>query len=408
MGLSSIDGGLRVENMFADVLERQAKSFALGQRLAQLHPELVVVETASHLFDVDQFARDGKCKVTPRDGVHNQFVAQWSPTDGVVPYPRIAHLHVDWEGTALQVVKVSWESSYGENQHFGVLAADGERCDAFIDAVCRWNHEVRGEILLYAGGCFSKSTKLYQAITNASFDNLVLHGSLKDQIREDFTQFLTSRETYESHGVPWKRGALFLGPPGNGKTMCVKALVRLLAIPCLYVQSFKAEYTPLQSSIETLFQRARETAPCVIVLEDIDSLLGDDARSFFLNELDGFAANTGIITLATTNHPEKLDPAIIHRPSRFDRKYHFNLPDAATRADYIAMWNARLRPALRLTDEGCGQLVELTEGFSFAYIQEVFVSSMMRWMSTRDSIGILGVATAQISELRTQMATPAT
>lgn len=391
---------------FADALERHARAFGIGQQLATLYPELAVVETAMHLFDLDSFARDGKCTLAPRDGIYNQFLMSWDPIEGVEHTPRIAQLQVEWEGTSLEVVKLSWEQSYGDSHHYAVIGADRERCVAFIEAVCRWSHEVRGEILLYSAGCFSKSTKLYDAIANASFDDLVLQGSLKDQIREDFTQFLASRETYESHGVPWKRGALFLGPPGNGKTMCVKALVRLLAIPCFYVQSFKSEYTSLQASIEELFKRARDTAPCVVVLEDIDALLGDEARSFFLNELDGFASNTGIITLATTNHPEKLDPAIIHRPSRFDRKYHFNLPDAATRAGYIEMWNARLRTALRLDEEGRTKLVELTGGFSFAYIQEVFVSSMMRWMSTRDTTGILAVATAQVEELRTQMTTP--
>jgi SpoVK/Ycf46/Vps4 family AAA+-type ATPase len=95
----------------------------------------------------------------------------------------------------------------------------------------------------------------------------------------------------------------------------------------------------------------------------------------------------------------------MQRPSRFDRKYHFLLPDAATRAAYIEMWNLRLRPTLRLTDEGRAQIVELTDGFSFAYIQEVFVSSMMRWMATRDAIGILAVASAQAEELRQQMTT---
>jgi ATP-dependent 26S proteasome regulatory subunit len=62
-------------------------------------------------------------------------------------------------------------------------------------------------------------------------------------------------------------------------------------------------------------------------------------RTNFLNELDGFAANIGIVTLATTNHPERLDPAILDRPSRFDRKYPFDLPEQPERHAYIVMWN---------------------------------------------------------------------
>lgn len=146
--------------------------------------------------------------------------------------------------------------------------------------------------------------------------------------------------------------------------------------------------------------RRRRACSC---FEDIDALLVDGTRSYFLNELDGFAANTGVITLATTNHPERLDPSILERPSRFDRKYHFALPTTPTRARYIATWNERLAPALRLTEDGCAQISERTDGFSFAYIQEVFVSSMMRWMNRRDPSGLLAVALEQLELLRAQM-----
>src|SRR5262249_27607750 len=145
-------------------------------------------------------------------------------------------------------------------------------------------------------------------------------------------------------------------------------------IPCIYVQSFESPHSLPQTGMETVFRRARSTAPCLLVLEDIDALLLEGTRSYFLNELDGFAANSGVITLATTNHPERLDPSTVERPSRFDRKYHFELPTAATRERYIAAWNERLKATLRLPGEGCTQLAERTEGFSFAYIQEVFVS----------------------------------
>jgi len=403
MGLTTIEGGLRDDHLLDGALQHSAPGFALGERLAQLYPELQIVEGTTALFNVQSFANDGKCTIEARRDLYQQYDTDWVPDHGFHHRPTNAWLTVTWEGASLQVVLLAWEARYGENTRYYVMSRSRDSCKAFIEAVCRWNHDVRGEILVYAGGCFSKHTKLYEAITASSFDQLVLEGSLKQQIRDDFTQFLVSRTTYEEHGVPWKRGALFIGPPGNGKTLCVKDLVRLLAIPCLYVQSFEAQFSTVQASIEEVFRRARSTAPCILVLEDIDSLLTDDSRSYFLNELDGFAVNTGVITLATTNHPEKLDPSIVQRPSRFDRKYHFVLPDAATRAEYVTSWNERLRPALRLSEPGRARVVELTHGFSFAYIQEVFVSSMMRWMATRDSIGILPVALAQIDVLREQM-----
>ena len=399
---------MKAESLFDQALQHPAKAFALGERLAKLHPELQIVETDSHYFKLEPFAGAGKCAFVPRTDFYQQYVADWDADDGVVIRPKVAWLEVTWDGAPLQVVKLTWESAMcGENHHYAVMGTDRARQLAFIDAVCRWNHEVRGEILVFTEGYFNKDEKLHASIMKADLEQLVLGGDLEQQLRDDFTQFLSARAAYEDHGVAWKRGALLIGPPGNGKTLCVKALVKLLGIPCIYVQSFDAQHYSPRYGVSRVFERARETAPCLIVLEDIDSLLTDASRSFFLNELDGFATNTGVITLATTNHPDRLDPAIIHRPSRFDRKYHFNLPDAPTRAAYAAMWNARLRPALQLTDAGRAQLVEATEGFSFAYIQEVFVSSMMRWIGTREVAGILPTALAQVATLREQMSTRA-
>jgi SpoVK/Ycf46/Vps4 family AAA+-type ATPase len=283
-----------------------------------------------------------------------------------------------------------------------VLAPDRERGEAFYAAVQRWNHELRDEVLVFADGCFSKDQKLFEAIKRASFDQLILEGSFKEQIREDFRFFLESRELYEEANVPWRRGALLIGPPGNGKTLCVKALIRDLGLPCLYIHSLEARNSTPQRSIEDIFRRARAQAPCILVLEDIDALLTSGTRSLFLNELDGFAQNAGVITLATTNHPERLDPSIVERPSRFDRKYHFMLPSAETRMSYVRSWNDRLRPQLRFEDAGQQTIVELTEGFSFAYIQEVFVSTTMHWMTKRDR-PVLEIAEEQIATLRAQM-----
>src|SRR5262249_40857597 len=154
--------------------------------------------------------------------------------------------------------------------------------------------------------------ELYQAIQGATFDNLILRGSLKQEIREDIEQFFDSRAAYESYGIPWKRGILFLGPPGNGKTHTVKALINALRQPCLYVKSVIGDrWNTPHDNIRKVFQKARRTTPCVLVLEDLDSLVSGQNRTFFLNELDGFAANAGIVTLATCNHPEQLDPAIL-------------------------------------------------------------------------------------------------
>jgi SpoVK/Ycf46/Vps4 family AAA+-type ATPase len=178
--------------------------------------------------------------------------------------------------------------------------------------------------------------------------------------------------------------------------------------PCLYVKSFHVEHRPDEDSIRTVFDRARKSAPCILVLEDLDSLLTTQNRSFFLNELDGFAANIGIVTLATTNHPERLDPSILDRPSRFDRKYPFDLPEQAERREYIAMWNTGLQEALRIADATVIRLSKATEGFSFAYLKELFLSSMMRWIAHPEQGNMEQTLISQVDVLREQMLSPVT
>ncbi len=264
---------------------------------------------------------------------------------------------------------------------------------------------MRGEILVFNDGYFQKDKQLFESIKSATFENLVLPGSLKQQVQDDFQQFLESREFYERYKIPWKRGAIFIGPPGNGKTHTLKALINQLDKPCLYVRSFKSDDETEPENISEVFNRARMTTPSVVVLEDLDSMIDNRNRSFFLNELDGFQSNTGVIVLATTNHPQKLDTSILDRPSRFDRKYYFQLPAEAERFAYIAKWNEDLQPELRVSEVGAHKVVSETEGFSFAYLKELFVAAMVQWMSCGGKGSMDEVIITQTALLREQMNT---
>jgi SpoVK/Ycf46/Vps4 family AAA+-type ATPase len=110
-----------------------------------------------------------------------------------------------------------------------------------------------------------------------------------------------------------------------------------------------------------------------------------------------------VIVLATTNHPQRLDPSILERPSRFDRKYYFALPAEAERLAYIAKWNEGLQPELRVTEAGAAKVVCETEGFSFAYLKELFVTAMVEWMSSGGNGSMDDVIIAQTGLLRGQM-----
>jgi ATP-dependent 26S proteasome regulatory subunit len=118
--------------------------------------------------------------------------------------------------------------------------------------------------------------------------------------------------------------------------------------------------------------------------------------------LDGFETNAGIVVIATTNHPERLDAAIVDRPSRFDRKYHFELPGEEERRAYIGAWNKELELDLRVCESRITEVVQVTDGFSFAYMKELFLSSMMQWMGNgKSSMG--DVIIDQAGRLRAQM-----
>ena len=396
-----------IEDFIRDALHKPNDYIAyhVGRELLELHPEKTILEGQTGYFDLEAFVRGEQCSVVEQKSVFHHVKTEWEGA-GKKLKQRIENswLNVLWNGQLLDVVLITWNESCYRHRHHWIVADGRKIAEDFLNAVCEWSCEVRGEILVYHDGYFQKDRELFESIKNTTFDNLILAHSLKEQIQDDFQQFFSSREVYEQYRIPWKRGAIFIGPPGNGKTHTVKALVNQLGKPCLYVRSFKAEYGTEQENMAEVFRRARMTTPSLVVLEDLDSMIDNNNRAFFLNELDGFQSNTGVVVLATTNHPEKLDASILDRPSRFDRKYYFQLPAETERLAYVTRWNQELQPELRISKTGAVEVVRRTEGFSFAYLKELFVSSMVRWMSagTRSMDDVL---LAQAALLREQMST---
>jgi hypothetical protein len=386
------------------LLPDNAAGYHLSERLTALYPERALLECDDHAFDVEDYARAGHCTIAHRQPPHSQRLHSWQGLkEGVVEHTQNSWLEVVWHDCRLDVLLVHWNG----DPHYYILADDSTVATRFLETVCAWNAQPHGAVLVFQNGHWEKDADLLQAIRGAGFDNLVLREGLKAQILDDATRFFASQTTYETYGVPWKRGLLFAGPPGNGKTHAVKALVNALGQTCLYVKSFRTERGPDEYSMRAVFAQARLSAPCVLVLEDLDALVTERNRSFFLNEMDGFATNAGILTVATSNHPERLDPAIVRRPSRFDRTYRFDLPAVAAREIYVARWNESLKPEMRVGAATIAHVAVQTEGFSFAYLKELLLSAMMEWMATPLPGAMDRVIIAQIDLLREQMLTAA-
>jgi len=157
--------------------------------------------------------------------------------------------------------------------------------------------------------------------------------------------------------------------------------------------NISSSMTSPEYALGSIFKKARETAPCFLVFEDLDSVVTDRVRSYFLNQVDGIASNDGILMIGSTNHLELLDPGISKRPSRFDRKYLFPNPNFAERVLYAQFWRRKLLGDAKIFEEEqefdlnqlkiefpeqmCKSVAEITDKFSFAYIQEAFVAALL-------------------------------
>ncbi|PMD45929.1 P-loop containing nucleoside triphosphate hydrolase protein, partial [Hyaloscypha variabilis F] len=229
---------------------------------------------------------------------------------------------------------------------------------------------------------------LYEQTQKASWDKVILDPGMKKELKSVSSRFFNSKAVYDDLGVPWKRGLIFYGPAGNGKTISIKALMHTLAdrkdsVPTLYVKT-----APRTFDIRNIFALARQMTPCLLVLEDIDTIVTTQTRSYFFNEVDGLENNDGILMVASTNHIDQLDPGLSKRPSRFDRKYLFPLPSKAERVQYVQFWRQKLKTKPEI--EFPGTLVEpiagITYDFSFAYMQEAFVSSLLEIAHHRNEV----------------------
>ena len=166
-----------------------------------------------------------------------------------------------------------------------------------------------------------------------TFEDMILSASKKQLLEENIFAILSNSERLIERGVETNRGIMLAGPPGVGKSLTIDALISKSECTVLF-----ANYKMLHRNMEEIFETARRYAPTVLILEDIDALGITAQRGFggsgaglstLLNCMDGINSNNGVITVATSNHPEQMDWALIARPGRFDVRLDYPYPDHA-------------------------------------------------------------------------------
>ncbi|EMD40855.1 hypothetical protein CERSUDRAFT_111434 [Gelatoporia subvermispora B] len=294
-------------------------------------------------------------------------------------------------------------------QHYIVHDGPEEHIRALLLASGTWHNQLHGEILVFNQGYWNKDHNLWTEVQKANWDDVILKEKFKADLRKDIGGFFESEQLYKSLAIPWKRGLIMYGPPGNGKTISMKAIMKdcdALGYAPLYVKSFRS-WKGEEGAMADVFEKARQMAPCVVILEDLDSLINYANRSFFLNQMDGLEGNDGLLVIGSTNHFDRLDPALSGRPSRFDRKYSFDDPDKDERALYVKYWQSKLKDnkSISFPDSLVDEVAEITEKFSFAYLKEAFVAALVLlagWEGD-DKPSFATVLKDQIKELRGQL-----
>ncbi|KEQ94876.1 hypothetical protein AUEXF2481DRAFT_40828 [Aureobasidium subglaciale EXF-2481] len=302
-----------------------------------------------------------------------------------------AHWGLGWNGQTVPCYKFRWvDSAWQIREYYAIVTDEGllqndqaSYADQLIKACGTWTRQLHDEVYVYEDGDWVKNKALYKAVSKASWQDVIINPVMKANLIKDVDSFFNAKSTYQQYNIPWKRGIILYGPPGCGKTISIKALMnsaRKKNVANLYVKSFKASGCQSdQASIREIFNKARSIAPAMLIFEDLDSLITDELRSFFLNEVDGVEENDGLLIIGSTNHLDRIDTSITKRPSRFDRKYHFKAPSERERLLYCQYWQQKLSsdPAIDFPDEVCQAVATLTEGFTFAYLKEVFVHTLL-------------------------------
>ncbi len=210
------------------------------------------------------------------------------------------------------------------------------------------------------GGAGKSNAKVYvQSTHGIRFADVAGEDEAKENLQE-IVNYLHDPKKYDEIGASMPKGILLVGPPGTGKTMLAKAVAGESNVPFFSISG--SEFVEMfvgmgASKVRDLFKQAKEKAPCIVFIDEIDAIGqkrnsgqfgGNDEREQTLNqlltEMDGFEGNTGVIILAATNRPDSLDPALT-RPGRFDRRVPVELPDLKGREEILKVHAKKVKIA---------------------------------------------------------------
>ncbi len=225
-----------------------------------------------------------------------------------------------------------------------------------LNDVHKWvkeNNYLKGEKFGISGEFLPKSEKVW--------DDVILDKDIKSPIVKAVKALNDKKEKSRS------RGLLFLGEPGTGKTQAGKVIMNQAESTFIWVSSkdFEANQYRMNSMLGLSFKMARDLAPTVLFIEDIDSWLKGSAIDTLKIEMDGIKENKGLVTILTTNFPEQLPKALIDRPGRFHDVLDFALPTDSVRKEMLIKWTDKIET--KMLDD----IVEKTKGYSGAYIREL-------------------------------------
>ena len=233
------------------------------------------------------------------------------------------------------------------------------------------------------------NAKVYvKSAEGIKFDDVAGEDEAKENLQE-VVNYLHDPSKYQEIGASMPKGILLVGPPGTGKTMLAKAVAGEANVPFFSMSG--SEFVEMfvgmgASKVRDLFRQAKEKAPCIVFIDEIDAIGkkrdgqmgGNDEREQTLNqlltEMDGFEGNTGVIILAATNRPESLDPALT-RPGRFDRRVPVELPDLKGREEILKVHAKKIKIA---EDVDFNKVARMASGASGAELANIVNEAALR------------------------------